>query len=169
MNKKSPPSQVKSNDKAESGYKVLASNRKARFSYEILETYEAGLVLLGCEIKSIRRGNVTVGESYIRPFSDGLYLVSANIGAFSESAGIYRDYDPLRPRKLLLHKREIVNLKKAVSQKGLTLVPLDLHLVRGYAKLKMALAKGKLNPDKRDAIKAREQKRTLDRAVKYSQ
>jgi SsrA-binding protein len=161
------------NDKKEasgdnSSYKIVALNRKAKFEYVILETFEAGLVLQGCEIKTVRRSGVNISDSYIRPFPDGLYLVNANFSPYSEALGIYREYDPLRPRKLLLHKREIAKLRSAVTQKGLTIIPLDVHLKRGFAKIKLALAKGKLNPDKRQSIKEREQKKKLDRAIKYS-
>lgn len=147
--------------------KQLAVNRKARFNYEILETLEAGLVLLGCEIKSLRSGSVNLSESYVRSFPDGLYLVGAHISPYSHSAGL-KDYDPTRPRKLLLHRREIDRLRADVAKKGLTIVPLDIHLTRGFAKVKIGLARGKANPDKRASIKEREQKRALGRALKYT-
>jgi SsrA-binding protein len=147
-----------------SSKKIVVSNKKARFDYEIIETLEAGIVLKGEEIKSIRKGEITIAESYIRPSNDGLYLVGANITKYDHSGS--RDYDPAKPRKLLLHKNEIEKLKSKVSQKGLTIVPLDIHLRNGMAKLEIALAKGKNNPDKRQSIKEREVKRDLQRSAK---
>jgi SsrA-binding protein len=149
------------------GGKLLAVNRKARFNYEILESFEAGLVLKGHEIKAIRQGNINLGESYIRPLPDGLYLVGAHITPYAQSAGMLKDYDPTRARKLLLHRREIDRLRGNVAKKGLTIVALDLHLKRGFAKLQIGLARGKDNPDKRQSIKERDQKRDLNRLVKY--
>jgi SsrA-binding protein len=144
--------------------RVLAVNRKARFEYEILETTEAGLVLTGAEIKSIRAGNLNLAESYIRPKDGELFLIGAHISPYSHSG--LKDYDPVRPRKLLLKKNEILRLKAKVEQKGLTIVALDVHLSRGYAKLLIALAKGKSAPDKRRTTQEREQKREVARALK---
>jgi SsrA-binding protein len=144
--------------------RVLAMNRKARFEYEILETIEAGLVLTGAEIKSIRAGNLNLAESYIRPRDGELFLIGAHISAYSHSG--LKEYDPIRPRKLLLKKGEILRLKAKVEQKGLTIVALDVHLKRGYAKLLVALARGKSAPDKRRTTQEREQKREVARAIK---
>jgi len=153
----------KSNSSATSK-RVLAVNRKARFEYEILETTEAGLVLTGAEIKSIRAGNLNLAESYIRPKDGELFLVGAHISPYSHSGA--KDYDPVRPRKLLLKKAELLRLKSKVEQKGLTIVALDVHLSRGYAKLLVALARGKSAPDKRRTTQEREQKREVARALK---
>ena len=144
--------------------RVLAMNRKARFEFEILETLEAGLVLTGAEVKSIRAGNLNLAESYIRPKAGELFLIGAHISAYTHS-GI-KEYDPIRPRKLLLKKSEIMRLKSKVEQKGLTIVALDVHLSRGYAKLLIALARGKSAPDKRRTTQEREQKREVARVLK---
>lgn len=147
-----------------SGIKIIVSNKKARFNYHILETIEAGLVLTGAEIKSIRLGQINIEESYVRPSKDGLYLLQAHISPYSHSGA--KEYDPIRPRKLLLNKHEIDKLRGKVEQKGLTIVPLNVHLKKGRAKIEIALAKGKDAPDKRQATKEREVKRELQRAVK---
>jgi SsrA-binding protein len=151
------------NDKKNST--VLAENRKARFDYEIIEVYEAGMVLTGAEIKSIRQGKINLQESYIRFFVDGMFLVGAHVNPYTQSCD-WGVPDPVRPRKLLMHSREIIKLKNQVEQRGLTIVPLNVHLHRGYAKLKIALAKGKANPDKRQTIKDRESKREMARELK---
>lgn len=155
---------AKREEKTTESVKVLAENRKARFSYHIIETYEAGLVLTGSEIKSIRAGGASIAESFVSPRRDGLYLVQAHIKPYSHTSD--KEYDPTRPRKLLLHSKEIDILRGRVEQKGLTIVPLQLHLKRGYAKLIIALAKGKNAPDKRDTIRAREGEREVARAIK---
>jgi SsrA-binding protein len=145
--------------------RMIALNRKARFSYEILETFEAGLVLTGAEVKSVRRGEINLGESYIKSKDGELFLIGAHISPYSHSN--LQTYDPIRPRKLLLKKHDILRLISKVNEKGLTMVALDVHLSpRGFLKLQMALARGKANPDKRQAIKERDQKRDLARAIK---
>ncbi len=147
-----------------SGMKVIADNRKARFSYHLEERFEAGLVLLGAEIKSIRAGNVNLADSYISPYQGELFLVNAHISkyAFSDDA----KYDPTRRRKLLMHKREIERLTGRIEQKGYTLVPTKIYLKKGRAKLEIALAKGKAAPDKRETKKKRELDREAERAMK---
>ncbi len=145
------------------GRKVVCLNRKARFDYHILETFEAGIVLTGPEIKSIRQGGISLAESYISPSGDELFLIGAHIKPYSFSA--QSDYDPLRKRKLLLNRHEIDLLRTRVERKGLTIVPLQMHLKRGRAKLEIALAKGKAAPDKRDTIKRREGEREARRAM----
>ena len=148
----------------EGGLKIISKNRKARFNYHIVEALEAGIVLTGAEIKSIRSNGITLDESYIRPEQNEFYLINAYIKPYAFSAG--QEIDPLRKRKLLLHKREVDKLRGRVEQKGLTLVPLSLYLKRGLAKLEIALAKGKDAPDKRRSIKDRESKREMERALK---
>ena len=143
--------------------KVIAANRKARFDYHILDTLEAGIVLTGAEIKSIRLGEVTINEAYIRPDGGELYLLNAHIKAYSHSGD--REYDPLRKRKLLLHRREIDKLVRQLATEGTTLVPLQLHMKKGRAKLEIALGKGKAAPDKRQSIKEKDSKRELARAM----
>lgn len=147
------------------GIKVLAVNRRARHRYHIIETFEAGLVLTGMEIKSIRGGGISLEEAYVRPFQDGVYLLGAHVRQYAQSGGV-KEYDPVRPRKLLLHAREINVLRGKVEQKGMTIVPLQIYLKGGRAKLEIALAKGKDAPDQRQDIKAREAKREVARKLK---
>lgn len=146
------------------GVKVISVNKKARHDYEILETFEAGLVLTGSEIKSIRAGKVNLREAYVRPQAAELWLIGAHISEYSHSSE--REYNPTRSRKLLMHTREILRLQGRVEMKGHTIVPLKIYLKRGFAKLEVALARGKHAPDKRAAIKEREQKLEAERALK---
>jgi SsrA-binding protein len=145
--------------------KVIAVNKKARFDYHIIETYEAGVVLTGMEIKSIRAGNINLQEGYIRPAENEMFLLGVHIRQYSHSGGI-KEYDPVRSRKLLLHKHEIDKLRGRVEAKGMTIVPLKLYLKQGRAKLEIGLAKGKDSPDKRKSIKDRDVKRDIERALK---
>jgi SsrA-binding protein len=144
--------------------KIIALNKKARFNYELLENYEAGLVLTGNEIKAIRQGNITLNEAYVRVQDGELWLVGAHITEYSHSSE--RDYNPTRKRKLLMKRTEINRLQGRVDQKGLTIVPVSIYLKDGYAKLEVALAKGKDAPDKRKTLIEREQKRTMERLTK---
>ena len=146
--------------------KTVVSNRKARHNFIILESVEAGIALLGSEIKSIRAGRVSLGDAYVRPEKGELWLLNAHITRYEAST--YMNHEPMRPRKLLLHRKEIVELASQVGEKGLTLVPLRLYLKGGIAKLEVALGKGKKLYDKRDSIARRENARTLERAVKTS-
>jgi len=142
---------------------VLARNRKARHDYHILETWEAGLVLTGSEIKSVRGGKVSLAEAFGTVRRGEVWLEGMNVTPY-ESRG-YALHDPVRRRKLLLHGREIRKLIGAVEQKGLTLVPLDLHLTNGRAKVTLALARGKKMHDKREDLKRRDAERELARSV----
>ncbi len=144
--------------------KIISVNKKARYDYHVLETYEAGLVLSGAEVKSVRCGEVSLKESYIRPIRGELFLIGAHIAPYAFSG--LADYDPVRKRKLLMHRMEIDKLRGSVERKGLTLIPLSIYLKGGYAKLEVALAKGKAAPDKRQGIKERESKRDAARAMK---
>lgn len=146
------------------GIKIISENRKARFDYHIVESFEAGIVLTGAEIKSIRAGGISLQESYVRPQNGELLLLGAHIKPYSHSAN--SEYDPVRPRKLLMHKVEIIKLQGKVEQKGLTLVPLKVYLKSGRAKIEIALAKGKSAPDKRHDIKDKEAKRDIARVMK---
>lgn len=140
----------------------LVSNRKAFHDYEILETYEAGLMLMGTEIKSLRANGGSLQEAYVTDKKGDLYLVNASIAPYKQ--GNIHNHEDKRDRKLLLHKREIEQLQKAVAIKGHTLIPLAIYLnKRGYAKLKVAIARGKKAHDKRASIKEREQKRAIAR------
>lgn len=142
--------------------KVLATNRKASFEYFLLEHFEAGLALQGSEIKSVRAGQVSLSEAYVS-IEDNLqaWLINAHIAPY-ESASRY-NHDPKRPRRLLLHKKEIRKLWDAVRQKGVTIVPVKVYLKEGRAKLEIALAKGKKLYDKRATIAERDMLREMDR------
>lgn len=152
------------NKTQDSSFKIISENRKARFNYHIIESFEAGIVLTGAEIKSIRNTGVSIGESYIRPNGSELVLIGAHINPYSHA--IDTSYDPVRQRKLLLHRREINKLIASTERKGMTIVPLKVYLKGGRAKVEIALAKGKDAPDKRQTIKGREANREAARAVK---
>lgn len=145
--------------------KLIANNKKARHDYFIEETYEAGIVLTGTEIKSARLGKVSIKESYARIEKEEVIIYGMNISPYEQ--GNRFNVDPLRPRKLLLHKREIRKLIGATKLKGLTLIPLTMYINgAGLAKLEIALARGKKNYDKRDAIAKRDASRNMERAMK---
>ena len=146
--------------------KIFAENRKARFNYSIVESFEAGIVLSGAEVKSIRAGSMSLQESYIRPTKGELWLLNAHIKQYSHNTD--PDYNPIQPRKLLMHKKEIEKLSIKVDQKGLTIVPLKVYLKSGLIKVELALGKGKNVVDKREDIKDKESKRAVDRALKGS-
>jgi len=153
----------KKQGEGESVIKVIALNKKARFDYHIIDTLEAGIVLSGAEIKSIRAGEVTITEAYVRPERGEMFLLNAYIKPYSHSDD--KEYDPRQPRKLLLHKKEIEKLAARLEQEGMTIVPLQLHLKKGRAKIEIAVGKGKAAPDKRDSIKKREGDREIARAM----
>lgn len=145
----------------------LVSNRKAFHNYEILETFEAGVVLLGTEIKSLRAHGGSLQDAYVVLHHGEVWLKNASIALY-KFGNIY-NHEERRERKLLLHKRERSYLKTAAEEKGLTIIPLALYLKKGFVKVKIAIAKGKKAYDKRAAIKTREQKRAIDRALKSEQ
>jgi SsrA-binding protein len=149
----------------DTGEKLIASNRQARHEYFIEETVEAGIVLTGTEIKSVRAGRLNLRDAYARVDDDEVWLIGMHISPY-EQAGAYFQHDPLRPRKLLLHRREISYLRAQLGQKGLTLVPLRLYLKGGRAKLELGLAKGKKLYDKRDTLAARDARRDIERALR---
>ena len=144
--------------------KVIAVNRKALHDYHILETVEAGLVLTGTEIKSIRDGRVSLREAFARPDDDELWLLGAHIAQYP-AAGRF-NHEPTRKRKLLLHRGEMRELSASLEEKGLTLIPLRLYLKNGRAKLELALVRGKRSHDKREAIAKREAERQMQRALR---
>ena len=146
--------------------KPVANNKKARHDYFIEETYEAGIVLTGTEIKSVRAGKVSIKESYAKIDSRGeLFLYGMNISPYEQ--GNRFNVDPVRPRKLLLHKKEIMKLLGAITRDGLTLVPLSMYINEdGRAKVELALARGKKNYDKRETIAKKDAARRIDRAMK---
>ena len=142
--------------------KIVAENRRARFDYSIDTTYEAGIVLTGTEVKSLRFGEGSIAESYAEVSEGGVWLVNSNIPEFSH--GNRFNHEPKRPRKLLLHEREVRKLHGAVAREGMTLVPLMIYFnSQGRAKVELALAKGRKAHDKRDAIKERDWKREAGR------
>ena len=148
----------------EDGRKVVATNRKARHEYEILERFEAGLVLKGPEVKSIREGKVGFQDSFARVERGEAWLYDFHISPY-EQANRY-NVDPLRPRKLLLHKAELRRLIGKVEEKGLTLIPIELYFRNGYAKVTLALARGRKLYDKREKLKRETQDREARRAVR---
>jgi len=149
---------------AEVGRKLVAQNRRARHDYEVLDTIEAGIVLSGPEVKSLRQGRASLSEAYAVVRRGELWLLNAHVSPY-EQAG--RDNpNPRRERKLLAHRAEISRLAGQVAERGLTLVPLSLYFKDGRAKVELALARGKRTVDKRDAIREREQEREIDRALR---
>jgi len=146
-----------------SSKRVVATNRKARHEYEILETYEAGLVLKGPEAKSLRDGKVGFQDAYARVEGGEVWLHSLHISPY-EQANRYNE-DPLRPRKLLLHRHEIRRLIGRVEEKGFTLIPLEVYFRRGYAKITLALARGRKTYDKREKLKRKTQEEEARRAM----
>ncbi len=147
------------------GEKVIVNNRRARRDYHVLDHFEAGIALTGTEVKSLRqRGGLTLKDAYADEQGGELYLVSAHIPPYEQ--GNINNHDPERPRKLLMHKREILKMCAQVAEKGLTLVPLRVYFKNGIVKVELGLCRGKKTYDKRATIKERESKRDMDRAVK---
>jgi SsrA-binding protein len=144
--------------------KTVATNRKAYHNYHIGDSIEAGIALTGSEIKSVRNGRVSLGDAYVRPEKKELWLLNAHIARYEASS--YMSHEPTRPRKLLLHRKEIDNLIAKVSERGLTLVPTKLYIKGHVAKVEIALAKGKKLYDKREAIGRRDMERELARTAK---
>jgi SsrA-binding protein len=144
--------------------KVIASNRKARHEYFLIENYEAGLVLKGSEIKSIRARKISINEAYVNTDGEEAWLVNAHISPYDPASR--QNHDPIRKRKLLLKKKEIIKLWEGVKQKGLTIVPTEVYLKEGLAKINIALAKGKKLYDKRRELAEKQYKRELDRQFK---
>jgi len=144
--------------------KVVATNRKARHEYFILDTYEAGIALHGSEIKSIRAGKISLAEAYISIDGHEAWLVNAHVAPYDQAS--HFNHDPLRPRKLLLHRSEINRLWNQVRQKGVTIVPLRIYLKAGRAKVEIASAKGKKLYDKRAEIARRDVERELQRQLR---
>ncbi len=142
--------------------KVNIINRKARFNFEILEKYEAGIALVGCEVKSIRAGKVSLAESYCKFDDTELYLIDCHIAPY-EKASTHNIYSPTRPRKLLMHKSELRRLRGKVTEKGLTIVPLRMYNDRHLIKVEIALARGRKKVDKRAEIKKRDLEREARR------
>ncbi len=144
--------------------KVICVNRKARFDYFIEETFEAGLVLVGSEVKSLREGKAHLKDSYGSIRKGEAFLLKAHISPYAAASGL--NHEPERTRKLLLHQREIQRLTGKVKERGLTLVPLKLYFKNGRAKVELALARGKKMYDKRDTIRRKETRREVERSLK---
>lgn len=144
--------------------KIIVQNRKARYEYEILDTYEAGLVLHGTEVKSLREGRANIKDSYARVEGNEAYLHKIHISEYVQANRF--NHEPERKRKLLLHKKEIDRLRSRSEEKGLTLVPLKMYFKRGKAKVEIGVARGKKQFDKRHDIAKRDAQRALDQALK---
>lgn len=142
----------------------LVSNRKAFHDYEILESFEAGIVLRGTEIKSLKTHDASLQEAYVKIFAGEIWLVGSYIAPYK--FGNIHNHEERRDRKLLMHRREITRLKESVQEKGLALIPLAIYLKKGRAKLKIGLGRGKKHHDKRASIKERDEKRRMQRAMK---
>ena len=153
---------TKANTKEKQGGTIV-NNRRARRNYDVLDTVEAGLVLTGTEIKAIREGRVNLSDAYGKPEGDELWLVNMHIAQYS--AGSRNNHEPTRPRKLLLHKDEIIRLSRQVSERGLTLVPMRLYIRRHRAKVELGVARGRKLYDKRRAMIEREREREAMQAM----
>lgn len=151
--------------KESNGYKILTDNRKARYLYEILDTYEAGIELKGTEVKSIRAGRSNLQDGYALVRDGEVWLINVHISPYENTSNFF-NHDPRRTRKLLLHRKEINKLIGQVEQKGLTLVPLKMYLKRGRVKVMIGLARGKKLHDKRETIRRRDDARSMQRALK---
>lgn len=147
------------------GLKILSDNRQARFLYEILDTYEAGIELKGTEVKSIREGKVNLRDGYVLIRNGEAWLINVHISPYNRASN-YFNHDPRRTRKLLLHKREIRKLIGKVEQQGLTLVPLKMYLKGSWVKVEIALARGKKLHDKREDERRRQDRRDIERMMK---
>ena len=147
--------------------KLVCANRRAKFDYHIEETYEAGMVLVGTEVKSLRNGKASLADGYARIVGGEVYLVNCHISPYEQ--GNIQNHNPLRPRKLLLHSREIRKLIGRTAERGYTLVPLRIYFAEGRAKVELALAKGKKRYDKREVMKRETTKREMERAIREHQ
>ena len=144
--------------------KIVATNRKAKFEYFLLDVFEAGVSLKGSEIKSIRSGQISIKEAYIRVDEHEAWLMEAHVSPYAEANRF--NHEPRRPRQLLLHKKEIRKLRDSVRKKGLTVIPTKVYLKGGRAKVEIALARGKKLHDKRQALKTKESERDMNRQMR---
>jgi SsrA-binding protein len=145
------------------GQKTVVSNRRARYDYEILERYETGIVLTGAEVKSLRGGRGSLAEAYARVRGHEIWLEGMHIPPYDQ--GDKRTHEPMRPRKLLVHRRQLAQLQRASTEKGLSLVPLRVYFSHGVAKVELATAKGKRQHEKRQAIATRDAQREAEREL----
>ncbi len=143
---------------------MIATNKKARFDYEILETFEAGIVLTGPEVKSVKLGHISIKESYATVRSEEVFLTNAHISPYKQAASI--EQEPTRSRKLLLKKSEIKSLIGKAQTQGLTLIPIQVYLKRGFVKVEIGLGRGKKKHDKRESIKKKDVKREVEREMR---
>lgn len=146
------------------GFRLIATNRRARYEYDLLEKVEAGLVLTGTEVKSLRQGKANLEDSYAEIDKGEAWLLGCDIQEYTQ--GNWTNHKPKRPRKLLLHRREIERLASKATERGLTIVPLRLYFKKGIAKVEICVARGRKLHDKREAIKANEAKREMNRALR---
>ena len=144
--------------------KIVSRNRKARHDYTITDTIEAGLVLMGSEIKSIRAGRANIAEGYVQLRDGEMWLLGVHISPYEQASRF--GHEPLRPRKLLLHRREISQLARQIREKGITLVPLQVHLKNGRAKVELGVARGKKQYDKREALRKKDIGRQIERELR---
>jgi SsrA-binding protein len=151
-------------EKSKPGIQVVARNKRARFDYALEETFEAGLELVGSEVKSLREGNANLSDSYALPEREQLFLHNLNIGPYKAASLL--GHAPLRPRRLLMHRREIEKLLTKVKERGYALVPTQLYFKNGWAKVEIGLARGKTHEDRREDIKERETRREVERAMR---
>jgi SsrA-binding protein len=165
MAKKKEAEKAKATTKADdSGIKVVARNRRARHDYELMERVEAGLVLTGTEVKSLRNGKASLEDAYAEVDKGEVWLLGCDIPEYVQANRM--NHVPKRPRKLLLHRREIGKLETKTNEKGTTLIPLSLYFKKGIAKVELCLARGRKTFDKREAIKKQDAKRDMDRAMR---
>ena len=146
------------------GRKLIARNKRARYRYEVLEKVQAGLVLRGSEVKSLRQGRVALSDSFARFRSGELYLVNCHIATYDDAS--YNNHEPLRSRKLLLTKREIGKIRAKIDQRGQTIVPLSMYFTRGLAKVELGVCRGKATHDRRESLKKREAEREMRRSYR---
>jgi SsrA-binding protein len=149
------------------GIKIIARNRKASHDYHLEDSFESGIVLTGSEIKSIRANRISLQDGYVEARGGELWLVNVHISPYEQS-GVYGKFEPMRPRKLLLHKRQIAQIASRMRERGYTVVPTMVYLKNGRAKVEIALAKGKRMYDKRAAIAKRDSEREIRQAIKDS-
>ena len=146
------------------GIMIVVTNRKANHNYKIIDKYEAGMVLTGSEVKSIRNNKISIKEAYVRIINNELFIIGMNISSYENSG--YSDHNPTSDRKLLVHRKEILKIRKFVEEKGRTLVPLKVYFKKGKAKLEFGLGQGKKLWDKRQDIKDKQLNRRIDRKIK---
>ncbi|MHC4933966.1 MAG: SsrA-binding protein SmpB [Planctomycetota bacterium] len=151
--------------KTPAGIKPIARNRRAFHDFQVLEQVEAGVVLKGAEVKSLRLGNVSFSEAHARCKKDGVWLIDLHIAPYKNASG-WEEVEPTRPRKLLLHKREIRRIKTKVERQGLTLVPLEMYFKRGYAKVRLGICKGRRKFDKRQVLRKRQDEASMARQAR---